>query len=217
MRSLFELLSAVLVLVNGSQDSDTLFLCRQRNRARYVCACLLGCLNNPCCGLIQRLVVIGLQLDSDFCCSLILSFLLDFRTFSLCLYEGFYPCAFTRVHRFCLLGTRRRVFHIFLHKAKSTRIPSPVSGTDNSLQKLPDSSATSCFIAFLQSKPCKSEIPGFAALVRPRFAGMQIWRAGYSKLLEYIYRLVEIARVFRKKIDKKTKIYSANFLTISML
>jgi hypothetical protein len=69
------------------------------------------------------------------------------------------------------------VFHIFLHKAKSTRIPSPVSGTDNSLQKLPDSSATSCFIAF------------------------------FSKLLEYITDWWRLQEFFQKNIAKKEKFF----------
>jgi hypothetical protein len=69
------------------------------------------------------------------------------------------------------------VFHIFLHKAKSTRIPSPVSGTDNSLQKLPDSSATSCFIAF------------------------------FSKLLEYIIDRAGMQEFLQKNFAEKRRFF----------
>jgi hypothetical protein len=63
--------------------------------------------------------------------------------------RGVLFCAFTRAEDFAYSVHGAVCFIFFYTKQKGTRIPSPVSGTDNSLQKLPDSSATSCFIAFI--------------------------------------------------------------------
>ena len=64
----------------------------------------------------------------------------------------------------CLLHTRSRAFLIDFAQKKTRRIPSPSSSEDNSRRKLPDSSATSRFIAFhklLQYIILLSKMQGF--------------------------------------------------------
>ena len=48
----------------------------------------------------------------------------------------------------CLHRTRLRAFSLKKAQRKSRRTPSPLSGRNNSQQKLPDSSATSCIFAY---------------------------------------------------------------------
>ena len=74
-----KLLAAVLILVNGTKDGDDLLLGGQGNGTGDGSAGALGSLYNLLSGLIDDLVVIGLQSNADHFLSH-LGFLLNFCT-----------------------------------------------------------------------------------------------------------------------------------------
>ena len=74
VRAALELLTAVLILVGGTQDGDDLLLGGQRDGAGHGSAGALGGLNNLLCALVDDLVVIGLQANANhFFCHLVCS------------------------------------------------------------------------------------------------------------------------------------------------
>ena len=69
--SALKLLAAILVLVNRPQDGDDLFSRRQGDGSRYGCPGALRRLDNTLRRLVDELVIIGLESDSNhfLCCS----------------------------------------------------------------------------------------------------------------------------------------------------
>ena len=62
----FELLTALLVDECGTVNGEDSLACGQGNGTAYNCSCFLYCLNNPLSGLVNQIVVVRLQFDSDF-------------------------------------------------------------------------------------------------------------------------------------------------------
>ena len=60
-----ELLAALLVDECRAVDGEDSLVCGQGNWATYYCSCFLYSLNNPLCGLVDQVVVVRLQLDSN--------------------------------------------------------------------------------------------------------------------------------------------------------
>ena len=65
MSSLFELLTAVLVLVNRTENGDDLFFGRERNRTGNFRAVALRDVDDLGFGLIREGVLVASDLDSD--------------------------------------------------------------------------------------------------------------------------------------------------------
>ena len=65
VRAALELLTAVLVLVDGTQDRDDLGLGGQRDRPGDLCIRALGCLDDGFSGLDDQLVILGLEANAD--------------------------------------------------------------------------------------------------------------------------------------------------------
>ena len=68
MGAALELLAGVLVLVNRAQDGDDLLLGRQRDRAGNLRAVALCGLDDLLGALVDQLVVVRLQADTDLLC-----------------------------------------------------------------------------------------------------------------------------------------------------
>lgn len=62
----FKLLTAVFVLMNSTENGYDLFLGGERNRTRNASAGALCGFDNLFCCLIDKLMIIALQSDSDF-------------------------------------------------------------------------------------------------------------------------------------------------------
>ena len=68
MGAALELLAGILVLVNRTQDGDDLLLGRQRDRAGNLSAVALCGLDDLLGALVDQLVVVRLQADTDLLC-----------------------------------------------------------------------------------------------------------------------------------------------------
>ena len=70
MGAALELLTAVLILVNGAKDRDDLFLRRQGDGAGNLRVGTLGGLDDGLGGLVDQLMIVGLEADADhfLCC-----------------------------------------------------------------------------------------------------------------------------------------------------
>ena len=66
MGAALKLFAAVLVLVRSAKDGDDLLLRGERDRAGYPCAGPLGSLHNPLRRPIDQVVLVALELDTDF-------------------------------------------------------------------------------------------------------------------------------------------------------
>jgi len=60
-----ELLAALLVDERGTVDGEDSLARGQGNGTAYYCSCFLDSLNNPLCGLVDQVVVVRLQFDSN--------------------------------------------------------------------------------------------------------------------------------------------------------
>ena len=63
--ALLELLTAVLVLVNRTENCDDLLVSWKRNRTGYLCAVFLSCIHDLFSGSVNQLVVVTLNSYSD--------------------------------------------------------------------------------------------------------------------------------------------------------
>ena len=61
-----KLFAAVLVLVRCTKDGDDLLLRGERDRSGHPCAGPLGGFHNPLRRLVDQVVLIALELDTDF-------------------------------------------------------------------------------------------------------------------------------------------------------
>lgn len=73
MCSEFELLAAVFVLVGSTQNGDYFLLGGKGDRTGNLGTRLLHSLNDFLCGEVDEVVVVSLELDSDFCPAIILA------------------------------------------------------------------------------------------------------------------------------------------------